>query len=148
MKQTILKTFTLVFLVLVTGLVNAEELKNLSVEQVEALQKKGDALIIDVRTEQEWKQSGIIPNSKPLQFFDKQGHANAKQWLAKLQQLKSSPDQPVVLVCRSGNRSGMVGRFLTENVGMKNISHLSTGIQSWIKAGKPVAPVCNNQPNC
>ncbi len=126
-----------------SALLAAAELEDLSVEQVQAMQHNTDALIIDVRTPKEWQTTGVIPNSHKLEFFDSNGKYDSKKWLSQLQQLKSSPDQPVILVCRSGNRSGMVGNFLTKQLDMKNIYHLSTGIQSWIKAGKPVTPDCN-----
>ncbi len=138
----------LFFLLLASSLTFATELQNLSVEQVEALQKQGKALIIDVRTPGEWKQSGIIPGSKPLQFFDKDGNALTQTWLSQFDKLRKSSDQPVVLVCRSGHRSGLVGRFLTKKLGLKNIKHLSTGIKSWIKAGKPLQSVCQAGSTC
>ncbi len=122
-------------LLLTSNYLLADELKNLGPEQIEALQKNG-ALIIDIRTIKEWQTTGTIPNSKKLQFFDAQGKFNAEEWVKELNQVKSSPDQPVVLVCRSGNRSSMVGNFLTQKLGMKNIYHLQNGITSWIKSGK------------
>ncbi len=139
---------TLLFLLLFSTLVLATELENLTVEQVEALQKQGKALIIDVRTPEEWRQTGVIPGSKPLQFFDKDGNAQTQTWLSQFDKLRKSPDQPVVLVCRSGHRSGLVGNFLTKKLGLKNINHLSTGIKSWIKSGKPLEPVCSDKSSC
>ncbi len=122
-------------LLLTSNYLPADELKNLDPEQVEVLQKNG-ALIIDIRTVKEWQSTGIIPDSKRLQFFDPQGKFDAETWVKELNQVKSSPDQPVILVCRSGNRSSMVGNFLTQKLGMKNIFHLQNGITSWIKSGK------------
>ncbi len=134
-KKSFLISSFFSILLLISNYSLADELKNLDPEQIEALQKNG-ALIIDIRTVKEWQSTGIIPNSKKLQFFDTQGKFNAEQWVKELKQAKTSPDQPVVLVCRSGNRSSMVGNFLTQKLGMKNIFHLQNGISSWIKAGK------------
>ena len=47
-------------------------------------------------------------------------------------------DQAFVLVCRSGNRTGIVGDFLSKQLGFKNVYHLQDGIKSWIKEGKEV----------
>ncbi len=146
--KTLTRPLALLLLLLSSGLVLATELQNLTVEQVEALQKQGKALIIDVRTPEEWNQTGIIPGSKPLQFFDKKGNALTQSWLSQFDKLRQSPDQPVVLVCRSGHRSGLVGNFLTKKLGLDNIKHLSTGISSWIKARKPLQPVCQNKSTC
>ncbi len=147
MKNT-LPLFSVLFFLFFSSLLWAADLNNLSVKQVEALQKQGNALIVDVRTPEEWKQTGIIPGSVPLQFFDKDGNALTQTWLAKFDQLRKSSDQPVVLVCRSGHRSGLVGNFLTKKLGLKHINHLSTGLQSWLKAGKPVKPVCQDNTSC
>lgn len=115
--------------------VGAEELINLSSKQLVSMQKEQNALIIDIRTEKEWNSTGIIPGSHKLQFFSSQGKYDADKWLIDLNQLKKTADQPVILVCRSGNRSGMVGKMLTEQLGKENIYHLSSGISSWIKSG-------------
>ncbi len=138
-----LNTLFLLIFSFFSATLTAAELENLSVEQLQTMRQNSDALVIDVRTPKEWQTTGIIPNSHKLEFFDSNGKYDAKKWLSQLQQLKSSPDQPVILICRSGNRSGMVGNYLAKQLGMKNIYHLSTGIQSWIKAGKPVSPDCN-----
>ncbi|QPK65082.1 rhodanese-like domain-containing protein [Methylomonas sp. LL1] len=120
----------------------ADELKSVSPEQLLDMQQNRNALVIDVRTEAEWQASGVISNSHKLQSFDNQGAFDQNPWLASLEKLKSSPDQPVILVCRSGNRSGKVGALLARQLGMKNIYHLENGLQSWIKSGHPLSPNC------
>ncbi len=116
----------------------AAELTNLTVKQLAQLQEKQNALVVDIRTEREWEQTGIIPGSHKLQFFAADGQYNAEKWLSDLEQLKSSPEQPLILVCRSGNRSSLVGNMLSKQKQIKNIHHLSNGIQSWIKLGNPI----------
>ncbi len=118
----------------------SDQLKNLSNEQLKNIQHNSDALVIDIRTEKEWQNTGIIPGSHKLKFFSADGEYDVESWLAELKQLKTSPDQPVVLVCRSGNRSSIVGNLLTEKLGIKNISHLSRGISEWIKSGNKISP--------
>lgn len=120
----------------------ANELGQVTAEELLALQQNGNALVVDVRTAPEWQATGVIANSQKLESFDSNGHFDQEKWLADLEKLKASPDQPVILVCRSGNRSGKIGQLLTEQLGMKNVYHLSNGIQSWIKAGHPVKPDC------
>lgn len=122
----------------------AGELETVTPEQLLQMQQQKDALIVDIRTEAEWQNSGIIPESRTLQSFDSQGNFDPKKWLADLEQMKTSPDQPVILVCRSGNRSSKVGAFLTETAGMNNVYHLENGLQSWIKTGHPTKPNCIN----
>ncbi len=120
----------------------ATELGLVSAEQLMDMQKNSNALVIDVRTPAEWQATGVISASQKLQSFDSNGNFDEDAWVANLTKLKSSPDQPVILVCRSGNRSAKVGQILTEKLGMTNVYHLSNGIQSWIKAGHPVKADC------
>ncbi len=126
----------------------AEPLIDLSTEQLIALQKNKNALVIDIRTDKEWAATGTIPDSHKLQFFSAEGKYDAEKWLSELENLKTSSDQPIILVCRSGRRSGMVGTMLSKQRNMKNIHHLSNGISSWIKAGNEVKKDCSNQLAC
>lgn len=128
--------------------ISAEELGNLSPEQLKSMQKSANALVVDIRTKQEWNTTGTIPNSHKLQFFTNDGKYDAEKWLNNLNQLKSSDDQPVILVCRSGGRSGMVGDLLANTMGMKNIYHLSNGIMPWIKAGNDTSKECITSKSC
>ena len=130
---------TFIFLLsIVSTIISADALVDLSIGQLVNMQKNKNALVVDIRTEKEWQTTGTIPGSHKLQFFSSQGKYDAEKWLAELSQLKTSQDQPVILVCRSGGRSGMVGNMLTKQQGMKNIHHLSSGITSWIKAGNEI----------
>lgn len=108
----------------------ATELKTVSPEQLLDMQQNQNALVVDIRTEAQWQASGILSNSLKLQSFAPQGRFDQAKWVAALEQLKSSPDQPVILICRSGNRSARVGDFLTRQLGMKNVHHLQNGLQS------------------
>ncbi|OQW78742.1 MAG: rhodanese [Proteobacteria bacterium ST_bin11] len=127
---------------LFTAQLFANELGKVTAEQLLRMQQEHNALVVDVRTAPEWQSTGVIANSQKLESFDSNGHFDQEKWLANLEKLKSSPDQPVILVCRSGNRSGKIGQILTEQLGMKNVYHLSNGIQSWIKDGHPVKADC------
>jgi rhodanese-related sulfurtransferase len=120
-----------------TGLY-AAELGQVTAEQLLSMQQNSKALVVDVRTTAEWQATGVIADSQKLESFDSNGRFDQEKWLVNLEKLKSSPEQPVILVCRSGNRSGKIGQILTEQLGMKNVYHLSNGIQSWIKSGHPV----------
>jgi rhodanese-related sulfurtransferase len=120
----------------------AGELATVTPEQLLDMQQNKNALIVDIRTEAEWQTSGVIANSHKLQSFDSQGNFDQEKWLADLNKMKSSPDQPVILVCRSGNRSEKVGSLLTQNLGINNVYHLSGGLQSWLKTNHPVSANC------
>lgn len=108
-------------------------------DQVAEMVKNRNALVIDVRTPREWNETGTIPSSRTLMFFDENGEYDSQKWLAELRRIKK-PDQAVILVCRSGKRSSKVGDFLDRDVGLKNIYHLENGITEWIRQGKATEP--------
>ncbi len=92
-----------------------------------------NVVVIDIRTPPEWVQTGIVPTSKTLMFFDQNGNYDVEKWLQKFTSYVKNKDQAFVLVCRSGNRTGMLGNFLSEKLGYKKVFHLENGIKSWIK---------------
>ena len=104
------------------------------------VQKKIDKKItvIDIRTPPEWKELGVVPTTKTLMFFDAQGKYNIKSWLEEFTKIVKNKNQPFILVCRSGNRTGMVGQFLAKELKYKNVFHLQNGIKSWIKENRKV----------
>ena len=138
-----MKKLTLLLIgILFNGIAMATELQNVTPEQLLEMQQNQNALIVDIRTVAEWQASGIISNSYKLQSFDKEGKFDHEKWLTDLEKLKSSPAQPVILVCRSGHRSAKVGAFLTEQLGMENVYHLENGLKAWIESGHAVSPNC------
>ncbi|NOQ35362.1 MAG: rhodanese-like domain-containing protein, partial [Methylococcaceae bacterium] len=126
----------------------ATELGQLTPVQLMTMQQQEKPLVIDVRTVKEWQQTGIIPNSYPLQSFDENGHFDEDKWIDELKKSQENSDQPIVLVCRSGNRSGKIGKLLTEKLGMENIYHLSNGIKQWMTSGHKTVENCSPNQTC
>ena len=98
--------------------------------------------VVDIRTEGEWKETGVMAGSKRLTFFDEAGQSNPPQWLEKLKAV-AKPDQPVILVCRSGKRSSAAAQFLSEQAGYKTVYNVSKGMNGWVGEGRPVVPVAS-----
>lgn len=91
----------------------------------------------NIRTEAEWRQSGVIPGSHLLTLFDESRRViDPDGWLKKVKALVP-PDKPVVLICRSGNRTGPAARFLAES-GYTTIYNVTNGIIPWIRDGLPL----------
>lgn len=134
-----LKIVLLICSVLLPGYLTAAELGQLTPQQLLEKSQNQQALIVDVRTAAEWQATGTIAHSHKLQSFDQNGNFDAEKWLADLAKLKTSPDQAVILVCRSGNRSSKLGHLLTQQ-GQQNIYHLTNGIQGWTQSGQPLSP--------
>ena len=86
--------------------------------------------IVDVRRSSEWVQTGVIPNSILLTFFDEEGNYNFDEWFEKLQ-LEISVTDPIILICRSGKRSKVVANMIDEKFNTI-IYNAQSGINSWI----------------
>ena len=109
------------------------ELEHITVQQLSVLMKQG-VTIIDIRTPEELQQTGIIDGSHPIMFFDQKGKPHIEQWMQKTDDL-IDPEQAVILICRSGNRTTSVGTFLSNQLGFKKVYSVKGGIKSWLKAG-------------
>ena len=110
------------------------EVKNANNQEIIALMKNGVPLI-DVRTYDEWRKTGVIKDSKLLTFFDKDGGSNLKEWMHDLRKIVSQ-DEPVIILCRSGKRSGIVSNILSDKMQYSNIYNASSGIIGWINDGQ------------
>ncbi|CAA6800141.1 MAG: Rhodanese-like domain-containing protein [uncultured Campylobacterales bacterium] len=87
--------------------------------------------IIDIRTQNEFKQTGTIPKAHKITFFDEFGRYDFVSWEKDLLSIIDDKNSSFVLVCRSGGRTTKVGTYLSD-IGYKNIYHLKGGIKSWI----------------
>ncbi|MBU1342293.1 MAG: rhodanese-like domain-containing protein, partial [Proteobacteria bacterium] len=89
--------------------------------------KNKQTLILDVRTLGEYTQ-GHIKNSFliPVQVLTTE-HIK----------IMDHKDNPILIYCRSGNRSVTASNILTKN-GFKKLYNLKGGIKDWIKNGLPI----------
>ncbi|PLX36433.1 MAG: peptidylprolyl isomerase [Hyphomicrobiales bacterium] len=92
--------------------------------------------IVDIRRPEEWQQTGVVEGSHLLTVFDKRGRVNP-DFLKKLGEI-ASPDDEVILICRTGNRTEAVSKYLSEKAGYGKIDNVKNGITRWIKEGNPV----------
>ena len=70
--------------------------------------------IIDIRTEKEWKQTGILPKAYTITFFRADGSYDFRDFLNKLNKIIKK-DEVFAIICRSGHRSKIVSNFLSKN---------------------------------
>jgi rhodanese-related sulfurtransferase len=91
-----------------------------------------DAYLLDVREPDEWA-AGHAPGAHHLPMMDVP---------ARMGDIPADTD--VVVVCRSGGRSGQVVSYLLGH-GWDNVRNLDGGMQSWAAAGKNVVSE-NGQP--
>jgi rhodanese-related sulfurtransferase len=93
-------------------------------------------IVIDIRREEEWKETGILKGSNTITAFAKDGKIHP-DFSKKFFDLVNDVDVPILLYCRTGNRTGVLGKALIDQVGQTNVSHLSEGIVGWKKQGLP-----------
>ena len=115
-------------------------------EELSKLIKSG-VPVIDIRTAPEWLQTGVVPGSHLLTFFDEQGKVNAPAWVEKARHI-AKPGDPVIVICRTGNRTKAVSQFLSDRVGYAKVYNVRNGIVSWAKDGRPVAAVAQSAVTC
>jgi len=111
------------------------DFKNIDTKQLLELQKNG-AVLIDIRTPAEWDETGVIPGSTKIMFFDENGNYDIEKFMNKFTKVVKDTNQSFVLICRSANRTKVVGNFLDKDMGYKNTNDFEGGISRWIEEGR------------
>lgn len=108
---------------------------NINNAQLEQMLKTGVTLV-DIRREEEWKQTGIVKGANTITFFTRTGRINPdfKSQFTSL----VKPDQPVVLICRTGNRTRAASQAIAKQLAYKKVYNVTHGIKGWIGEKRPV----------
>ena len=115
----------LLFLFLRTFVVAAGA-KSINTMEAVRMMNKEDALVLDVRTQEEFAKAHISGATNiPLGLID-----------ARISDLHGSKSSPVIVVCQSGNRSMQAARALKKH-GFENLFNMSGGMVSWQQANLP-----------
>jgi len=105
-------------------------------KELKALMEQG-VPVIDLRRAEEWNKTGVIDGSHLMTFFDKAGRYDAEKWMNALSS-KINVNEPLILICHSGVRTNIVGKWLSEHVG--TVYNVEEGIVSWLKEGNGTVP--------
>ncbi|CAA7623515.1 rhodanese-like domain-containing protein [Magnetospirillum sp. SS-4] len=92
--------------------------------------------VVDIRTPPEWGQTGIVKGAHRIMAFDERGKL-APDFIERLAKV-AGPDDEVVLICRTGNRTRLLGTALSEQLGYSKVYNVEKGIVRWIGEGRPV----------
>lgn len=110
--------------------------------QLDAIQahtraEAGKLVLIDVRTEEEWRETGIGTFAVPISMLD-------RAFLQKLDAaVGGDKTKPIAMICASGVRSAMVARALA-NYGFSRVYDVSEGMDGsragpgWLARKLPV----------
>jgi rhodanese-related sulfurtransferase len=102
--------------------------KQLNTTEAVQLLNQDDSVILDVREDSEVR-SGKIKGAK---------HIPLAQLKTRMAELDSAKAKPVLVYCRSGNRSSHACNQLTK-AGFTNVSNLAGGISAWESANLPIS---------
>ena len=107
------------------------EIVNVNNEQIKEL-SKNNIPIVDIRRSSEWDQTGVVPNSILLTFFDKKGNYNLDEWYKQLR-LKINEGEPIILICRTGRRTKIIAEMMDKNLIMLYITQKAESLRGLIK---------------
>ncbi|MBS1145007.1 MAG: Rhodanese-like protein [Proteobacteria bacterium] len=140
-----MRRLILACLIAIAGIAHAEVI-DIDNAQLAKLAKNG-VPVIDIRLQSEWEETGIVSGSKLLTFFDEKGRADAVGWLEKVKPY-AKQNEPVIVICRTGNRTKAVSQFLSQQAGYTTVYNVKAGIKGWIGAGEPVVPATQSIASC
>jgi len=129
------RIFTLTLLVITLSACAEPPYSNLDNKQLKAMLEQ-NVPMFDVRRLDEWKQTGVVEGSQLLTFVDSSGRMNPdfiNRFSASV-----NKDDPVILICRTGNRTSKLARLLVEQMGFTQVYNVRNGISQWIREKRPV----------
>ena len=130
MKKTI-------FILTMLTLTLFADFKTIDTKEFDKLKADG-VPVIDIRTEQEWKETGIIEGSHKITFFNEQGQPLLADWFFEVGHLVKDKKEPLIIYCAHANRTKSLAEGLVQ-MGFENVYELKGGIENgWIKLGKKV----------
>ncbi|MEQ8906558.1 rhodanese-like domain-containing protein [Ekhidna sp.] len=121
--MTIKRTIYFLFVLLGCSTVSQEPIEIINAEKLISLKGRG-VTVIDIRTPNEY-ENGHIPGVIHLDFMQ-------SGFLDKIKEQKLN--EPVIIHCASGGRSGKAAKMMKE-AGFKKIYDYSGGFSDWKKKG-------------
>jgi len=82
--------------------------------------------IVDIRTQPEWKETGLLKGAIPIMFFNQQGKYNINAFLKELN-AKVDTTKPFAIICHTGNRTSMIAPWMSQELGYK-VTNLQGGM--------------------
>ena len=108
---------------------------NIDNAQLKALVAQG-VPVYDIRRPEEWRQTGVVEGSRLLTFVDSSG-TPLPDFMPRFAAAVGKND-PVILICRVGNRTEALARILVEKFGYTQVYNVRQGITHWIVEANPV----------
>ena len=130
----------IVIFILFTKFVNAEvvnidnkELSNLIEQEIK---------IVDVRTQNEWKTTGIIKGSLLISLLNKNKKFIFEDWFEMFKNTFNR-NKSIVFICASGVRSNYISHLIKKKKPDLIVYNLKKGINNWIRSGYKIERLSN-----
>jgi rhodanese-related sulfurtransferase len=120
---------------------------DLTAPEAAAAVAAGKITLIDIRTPPEWKETGVAKGAQLINMLHPQGAPGFTN--ALLDKVKGDKNAPIALICRTGNRTTQVQRYL-QSQGFTQVYNVREGMAGsgagpgWLKRGLPV-DTCTTQ---
>ena len=113
------------------------ESRKMSAADAHAAAGRGDVLLLDIRSRQEWQQTGVGETALTVSMHE-------KGFLRRLQSLTAGDkSRPIALICAVGGRSRSLQHILARK-GYTHVIDVAEGMiggpngRGWIKSGLPM----------
>lgn len=116
---------------------------HISVEDANEKVKDGSLVLVDIRTPQEWMQTGIPDGALAISMNHPGGAEGFMQDVDAA--LQGDREAPLAIICRTGARTAQMQQFLWSQ-GYKNVLNVTEGMQGsfagpgWLRSGLPIKP--------
>ena len=130
------RTLSITIFLMIYSMSLFAEILEVNNDKIDKLIKVGVPLV-DIRTEREWYETGVIDQSNLLTFFDKYGASKVEEWITNFEKIAGRQD-PVIIICRSGRRSRIVANYLVQKENYLTVYHATNGIKSWIESNNKI----------
>jgi rhodanese-related sulfurtransferase len=112
----------------------------------------GDVILVDIRTPEEWKDTGVPASAHAVTM-----HQAGPAFVAGLKAaMGGDATKPLAIICNSGNRTSNIYAEL-QRAGFTNLINVAEGVgggpfgRGWLKSGLPLrvatAPLMSVKPN-
>ncbi len=109
----------------------------LSAPDALAKSRAGEITLVDIRTPQEWRQTGIAAGALTIDM-------TRKTFVEEiLRAVDGDKDAPIAIICRTGNRTTYTQKALQE-IGFTNVYNVKEGMAGsgagpgWVRRGLPL----------
>ena len=131
----------MLFAVLLLAATPGRAASDINAEQALAAAKAGKVRLIDIRTPQEWRRTGVAPGAGRVDYY--RGPQNLLQSVTQM--VGGDKNKPIALICHTGSRTSHAQKFL-QSQGFTQVYNVKEGMAGgsagpgWIRRGLPVEP--------